>query len=87
MRDLEEESLERMKALNLALIGETEKIAEIIRLIDSGWNDPGAELIKKRMKEQQQKLDEQAHILQIRILKTQEEGGGSETSRWGKEED
>lgn len=87
MRDLEEVSLERMKALHLALIEETEKIAEIIRLIDSGWSDPGAELIKKGMREQQRKLDEQAHKLQSRILMSQWEGGTTEKNKWEEEED
>lgn len=87
MRDLEEVSLERMKALQLALIGETEKIAEIIRLIDSGWSDPGAELIKKGMRKQQRKLDEQAHKLQNRILMAKGEGGITEKNKWEEEED
>lgn len=87
MRDLEEVSLERMKALQLALIRETEKIAEIIRLIDSGWSDPGAELIKKAMKAQQKKLEEQANILQSRIRMAQGEGGITEINKWEEEED
>ena len=84
---MEVQSLERMKALQLALIRETEKIAEIIRLIDSGWSDPGAELIKKGMREQQRKLDEQANILQSRIRMAQGEGGITEINKWEEEED
>ena len=79
--------MENIKDLNVALAKEIERIEEIVRLIDISWDDPGAELIKKKLLGQMQKLDEQAQILRDIILKEQGKGGSTEKSTWQEEEE
>jgi hypothetical protein len=79
--------MENIKDLNVALAKEIERIEEIVRLIDISWDDPGAELIKKKLLGQMQKLDEQAQILRDKILKEKGKGGSTEKGIWQEEEE
>ena len=86
MEHISSEPPKDMKALESALMKETVKIEEILHLIDISWNDPGAELIKKRIAGQLHMLEEQRQILRNTISRAYEKRGYTNKGEWEKEE-